>query len=95
MKFSEGLVRFLLKQYLAHEYNHEISPHPWTPLCAYEQFHVPVRLLKHSNAFLTQKYVEFYNSAQRQKENQGMAYQKKILQCKHNLTHAKNCPKHW
>lgn len=52
-------------------------PTPGLPLCAYEQFHVPVRLLKHSNAFLTQKYVEFYNSAQRQKENQEMAYQKK------------------
>lgn len=96
MKFSEGLVRFLLKQYLAHEYDHEILPIPVSPFCAYEQFHVPVRLLNTARFFSPKNMLNFITLHKDKKKNKGLlTKKKKNPQCKHNLTHAKNCPKHW
>lgn len=75
MKFTEGLVRFILTQYLAHEYDHEIA-HPSVPSVHINSF---MFLLDTSQAFLALKCVECYNSAQRRKEKQAIAYPPKKI----------------
>ena len=103
MKPKESLVQFALKQYPAYECQHSFLF--TTRSFMYKNtvyMRAPVRLLLNTNkAFFFVKvcWIVYLCRKTERKNRIVWLHQKKktvqILYCKHNLTHAKNCLKHW